>query len=395
MSLAQIRLSPATAAASCRRMLALGMLAAFFCGSAMAAMIGEITVRSRLGEPLLAEIPIYDMQPGEEQHLVASLASQVAFEEADSQRTAAMEGLEFQLVRVGPQWLIKVTSEKPMREPLVGVLLELRADGKPYWREYAIVPDEAIDVALDEMETPTLPEPSSVAIASSDDAQSSGDGVVAASGDDAGTGSDQVANADAVTGANDVSAADDSADPTAQTEMAGISPQAAVRFLKQRSQFANDEGATSRAASHDGNRSVSGGVARASRIPKTLKDQLKLSKAGTSKPGASKQDEDKLANQYAEKEAASRIAELEKNLTNLRGALDERDKVASSPNAPASPPDPAPVAARSVTPSIVTRFNQLIGGQHSRSAMLTLAMAMMFVGWLVIRKPLTDKADKS
>ena len=53
-----------------------------FASLANAAGLGRLTVLSPLGQPLLAEIEIVSLQPGEEDGLTARLASPEAFETA-------------------------------------------------------------------------------------------------------------------------------------------------------------------------------------------------------------------------------------------------------------------------------------------------------------------------
>jgi len=62
--------------------LALSALIALLPPIAHAAELGKLTVHSRLGEPLDAEIEIVSLKPGEDKSLAAQLASRQAFRQA-------------------------------------------------------------------------------------------------------------------------------------------------------------------------------------------------------------------------------------------------------------------------------------------------------------------------
>ena len=107
-----------------------------------AANLGELTILSGMGQPLRAEIQIYDLSNEEINSLEVKLASEAAFVEAESERTEFMRKLKIRVVKEGNKHFVFVDSSKPLTEPLVGLLLEMQVNGTSKFREYAVVPDD-------------------------------------------------------------------------------------------------------------------------------------------------------------------------------------------------------------------------------------------------------------
>ena len=120
----------------------LGMCALACSTQTSAANLGELTILSGLGQPLRAEIQIYDLSNEEINSLEVKLASEAAFLEAESERTEFMRKLKIRVVKEGNKHLVFVDSSKPLTEPLVGLLLEMQVNGTSKFREYAVVPDD-------------------------------------------------------------------------------------------------------------------------------------------------------------------------------------------------------------------------------------------------------------
>jgi hypothetical protein len=95
-----------------------------------------------MGQPLRAEIQIYDLSNEETNALEVKLASEAAFIEAESERTEFMRKLKIRVVKEGNKHFVFVDSSKPLTEPLVGLLLEMQVNGVSKFREYAVVPDD-------------------------------------------------------------------------------------------------------------------------------------------------------------------------------------------------------------------------------------------------------------
>ena len=92
-------------------------------GVANAAGLGRLTVLSPLGQPLLAEIEIVSLQPGEEEGLSARLASPEAFEQAGIDINPALNSLRINLERreEGAYSVIEIIKAfKVTNDPFVG-----------------------------------------------------------------------------------------------------------------------------------------------------------------------------------------------------------------------------------------------------------------------------------
>ena len=120
----------------------LGMCALACSMQTSAANLGELTILSGMGQPLRAEIQIYDLSNEETNALEVKLASEAAFIEAESERTEFMRKLKIRVVKEGNKHFVFVDSSKPLTEPLVGLLLEMQVNGVSKFREYAVVPDD-------------------------------------------------------------------------------------------------------------------------------------------------------------------------------------------------------------------------------------------------------------
>ncbi len=93
--------------------------------SASALSLGSITVQSALGEPLRAEIDVPDINAEESSTLKAAVASPEAFRSAGLDYNAAMAGLRVSLQRrPDGRAYIRLTSERPVNEPFVDMILE-------------------------------------------------------------------------------------------------------------------------------------------------------------------------------------------------------------------------------------------------------------------------------
>ena len=101
---------------------------AFIClwaPSALALSLGSITVQSALGEPLRAEIDVPDINADEASSLKASVASPESFRAAGLDYNPAMSGLRVSLQRrADGRAYIRLTSDKPVNEPFIDMILE-------------------------------------------------------------------------------------------------------------------------------------------------------------------------------------------------------------------------------------------------------------------------------
>src|SRR3954471_4425008 len=117
-------------------------LAAFaLSAAANAAGLGRLTVMSALGQPLLAEIEIVALQPGEEDGLSARLASPEAFASAGIEITSALSSLRISIERRDKPPLLRVTTTQPVNDPFLDMLIELTWPSGRLGREYAFLLD--------------------------------------------------------------------------------------------------------------------------------------------------------------------------------------------------------------------------------------------------------------
>lgn len=113
-------------------------------GIAQAASLGAINVLSNLGEPLQAEIEIFELAAGEADDLDVGLASDTDYENAGGSRSALMESLQLKIVQQGRRRLVQINTDKPLAEPIYGLWLELRTNGESTLAEFAVLPEEAV-----------------------------------------------------------------------------------------------------------------------------------------------------------------------------------------------------------------------------------------------------------
>jgi pilus assembly protein FimV len=121
----------------------LALVAAFASFGASALGLGQIEVKSKIGQPLLAEIPIVTSDPTELEQLQAGLASPETFSRiglrppigiiAELQFTQALDA------RGNP--VIRVTSTQPVSEPLLTFLVEVDWGQGRLVREYSALVD--------------------------------------------------------------------------------------------------------------------------------------------------------------------------------------------------------------------------------------------------------------
>ena len=91
----------------------------------LALSLGSITVQSALGEPLRAEIDIPDINAEEAASLKASIATPDAFKAAGLEYNPAMSNLQVSLQRrSNGRAFIRLSSDKPINEPFVDMILE-------------------------------------------------------------------------------------------------------------------------------------------------------------------------------------------------------------------------------------------------------------------------------
>ena len=109
---------------------------------ACAVGFGGINVTSSLGQPLVAEIELVAVEKTDKSSLTARLASPEAFKGAGIDYPYALPKLKFQVeTRANGEAYIKATSEQPVNEPFVSLLIELGWSSGRLLREYTFLLD--------------------------------------------------------------------------------------------------------------------------------------------------------------------------------------------------------------------------------------------------------------
>ena len=109
---------------------------------AMALSLGNIVVQSALGEPLRAEIDIPEINAEEAATLKANVASPEAFRAAGLEFNAALSGLRTSIQRrANGRAYIRLTSDRPVNEPFVDMILEASWASGRIVRDYTMLFD--------------------------------------------------------------------------------------------------------------------------------------------------------------------------------------------------------------------------------------------------------------
>lgn len=357
---------------------------------------------SQLGQPLNAEIELVSLQPGEEESLAARIASQDAFNQAGIEFNPALGGIRLELQRrQGRNPILRLTSQQPLNEPFVEMLVEVQwATGKLV-REYSFLLDPpeykgprpiaatpakpaAPEVAKPAPITPppvaeakpippkpAAPEAAKPAAAPAPAASGSGSyevkrgdtlGKIAAQNAQPGVSLQQMlaalyrANQDAFINGN-INLLKSGAILTVpdQQTAAGIDPTEAARLVQSQSagfaeyqRKAGAEVAAAPPAAAPAQRTATGTITPKpeAKPPVEPKDQLKLSKGDPQKPSAAAakaaRGDDAVARERALKDAQSRVADLEKSVGDLQKLLELKNQQLAELEKKAGATKPAP-----------------------------------------------------
>jgi len=111
-------------------------------GMACAVGFGGINITSSLGQPLVAEIDLVAVERADKSSLVAKLASPDAFKGAGIDFPYGLPKLKFRVdTRANGDLFIKATSDQPVNEPFVSLLIELNWSSGRLLREYTFLLD--------------------------------------------------------------------------------------------------------------------------------------------------------------------------------------------------------------------------------------------------------------
>ncbi|PHV08554.1 pilus assembly protein FimV [Janthinobacterium sp. BJB412] len=381
--------------------------AVFLSPAANAAGLGKLTVLSALGQPLRAEIELTAVAPDEAAGLVAKLAPAEAFRQANIDFNPTLLSLRFEVEQRNGRQLIRVSSSQAVNEPFVDMLLELNWTGGRLVREYTFLLDPAemrstqsaqvaapVDLPSNRNAAPAAAQAAAPAAAPAPApapaadrsaraprpaAPAAEDGYKVKPGDSLSRIAKQLkpvdvsldlmlvalyrANPEAFMGKNmnrlksgqilALPDADAIRAAASDGEAHGVVVAHAADFNAYRNKLAGQVATSAPAKEAEPAKSAGGKITakveERATAANEAKDQLKLSKAtppAGGKAGASL--EDKIAKEQQMAEAAARVKELEKNVSDLEKLMAVKSKAAAEKTAPAA----ASASAKATTPTI-------------------------------------------
>jgi len=122
--------------------LAIAAASALSSGMAQALQLGEMTLKSKLNQPLSVEIELLDVGGLTAAEITPSLASSQAFVDAGVDRQAFLDDLTFTpVVNPNGRSVVRVTSSKPLPESYVRFLLQVQWPNGRLMRDYSVLLD--------------------------------------------------------------------------------------------------------------------------------------------------------------------------------------------------------------------------------------------------------------
>lgn len=113
--------------------------------NALALGLGPVHVKSKLNQPLEAEIPVIQGTAGEAEGLLASLAGAEDFERVGLSRARLTLPLDFSVTKNAQgETVIRITSQEPVRDAFLDLLVEANWPKGRLLREYAILLDPPV-----------------------------------------------------------------------------------------------------------------------------------------------------------------------------------------------------------------------------------------------------------
>ncbi len=122
--------------------LAIAAASALTSGMAHALGLGEVTLKSSLNQPLVAEIELLEVRDLGSAELIPTLATPEEFTKAGVDRQYFLTDLKFTpVLKPSGKSVIRVTSSKPVREPYLNFLVEVLWPNGRLLREYTLLLD--------------------------------------------------------------------------------------------------------------------------------------------------------------------------------------------------------------------------------------------------------------
>ena len=109
--------------------------------AAFALGLGDIELESALNQPFSAQIPLESYEEDDLKSLQVGLASADTFDRYGLDLPAWMKGFEFAVSTDGAQPVVTVTSQRPVAEPFVTILLDIKWSSGRLLREYTVLLD--------------------------------------------------------------------------------------------------------------------------------------------------------------------------------------------------------------------------------------------------------------
>ncbi len=124
--------------------LAIAAASALSSGMAQALQLGEMTLKSKLNQPLAVEIELLDVGGLTASEITPSLASSQAFVDAGVDRQAFLDDLTFTpVINPNGRSVVRVTSSKPLPDSYVRFLLQVQWPNGRLMRDYSVLLDPA------------------------------------------------------------------------------------------------------------------------------------------------------------------------------------------------------------------------------------------------------------
>ncbi|WP_455424293.1 FimV/HubP family polar landmark protein [Ectopseudomonas toyotomiensis] len=141
-------------------MLGLASGSALYSGMAPALGLGEITLHSALNQPFEAEIELLEVGDLGAQDLRVGLAPAEVFSRAGVERFYFLNDLRFTPLLQGSRSVIRVVSNRPVREPYLNFIVEVARPNGQLLREYTVLLDPPGSSAYSAVATPSATAPS-------------------------------------------------------------------------------------------------------------------------------------------------------------------------------------------------------------------------------------------
>ena len=113
-------------------------LTVFCCSQALAVGVSDITLHSKLGEPLKATLQITDGRDLDAEQLIVRIPSQQAFKQLGVERKYDVVNMKFQ---IDDNHRVIITTRDPIKEPYLHFLIEVVWPEGQLYREYKLFLD--------------------------------------------------------------------------------------------------------------------------------------------------------------------------------------------------------------------------------------------------------------